>query len=345
MANTYFDAILPKGPGADIMAMGAQRAQASAGADRSARIAELEAELAEIRKQKASFDDEAEMGRYKFQFEGDPSAYMSYRQNLRSAEQTEKIRKATDDATKFSALKSGWESAESSEMQSQWEAAAWKRKFEDAKAAGNTAAMKEAAEGYSKATALMNHHRKKKESILSDMMKYGGVKQFGAGLPEVKQDENMAYDISLAENNKKNNDALLGRISGLDKMLDLDKKDKYTTKEIKATSEAADKEIPMILDEIEKSSLPDTEKTKLREQMAEIQKKANNWAGTGIKKPTKKLTPEEEKAEIGKKVLDKNGKLRNQTALMALGSKYLKNAKKYYDIPQEWIDELIMQGK
>ena len=72
------------------------------------RIAEIDKRIAEIEAQLKEYDEEEEMGKYKFLYESDPSTYTSVKQNKRNAVQTEKLRKASEDATKASTVQTAW---------------------------------------------------------------------------------------------------------------------------------------------------------------------------------------------------------------------------------------------
>ena len=342
---SYFDAILPKNTGTEILGMANGSAEASAGSTRDSRIAELERELADVRARRKALDTEEGMAKYRFVFEGDPGAYLNLKQSLRNDRSAEEIRKSNERTSRMSALKSAWETTDDKRTQAEWEAAAWKRKFEDARTSRNPTAMREAAEGYSKANALLNHYSKKMESI---------AKEMGVKAPEFKTDSSGRTPISPEMENEigsvkgaiESDAKLNSRVEALDKLLDLDKKKGYKTPEIQATAETAAREIPEILAAIESSTMPENDKSALRTRMAEIQKKANNWSGTGTGKPKKILSSDEEKESYRKKVFDANGKLRNETYLKNLGSKTLKAARKYFpEIPESYVHDLVMEGK
>lgn len=182
----YFDSILQGATPAtrDIMNAGYGNYRQGANSARDARIAELEAELASIREQRKAFDDEAEMGKYKFLYDADPSAYTNYRQNMRSAEQTEKIRKATEDATKASELKSALNrntlELENALIDQQAADAALERVQEGS----DTAAIEQAKFAKKRADTAVNRlQRERKE--LSDQM----ARRLGISVSDVETDE------------------------------------------------------------------------------------------------------------------------------------------------------------
>lgn len=75
---------------------------------RNSQIEMLNRQIAELEKQIRDYDTEAEMGKYKFVYDADPSTYTGYQQNKRSAAQTEAIRKANEEATKASNAQTAW---------------------------------------------------------------------------------------------------------------------------------------------------------------------------------------------------------------------------------------------
>lgn len=68
----------------------------------AARIAALREELARVNEQIKAYDMEGEMGKYKFQYDADPSTYVGVQQSRRNAEETRRIREANEKATERS---------------------------------------------------------------------------------------------------------------------------------------------------------------------------------------------------------------------------------------------------
>ena len=68
----------------------------------AARIEQLRGEIASLEKQIKDYDVEADMGRYKFQYDADPSTYVGGQQSRRNAEETRRIREANEKATERS---------------------------------------------------------------------------------------------------------------------------------------------------------------------------------------------------------------------------------------------------
>lgn len=76
--------------------------------DNSAKIEQITRRLAEIREEKKALDTEKEMAEYKYLYEADPSAYMNLMHNRKTAEQTEQIRKGSEEATRQANLQSAY---------------------------------------------------------------------------------------------------------------------------------------------------------------------------------------------------------------------------------------------
>ena len=84
--------------------------------DNSARIEAITRRLAEIREEKKALDPEREMAEYKYLYEADPSAYMNLMHNRKTAEQTEQIRKGSEEATRQANLQSAYKENSNSLM-------------------------------------------------------------------------------------------------------------------------------------------------------------------------------------------------------------------------------------
>lgn len=183
----YFDTIL-SGPSVDVL----KAANGSAAADRDSRISALEAELAEIRKQRKAFDNEEEMGKYKFLYEGDPSTYINVKQNKRTAEATENIRKSNEKATENSNLKTIWEGLNTKHDELFWQNAAYKQAFKKAKESNDANGMEEALLGIQRTQAGLNKNDRQMEQVRGRLMKGIGMDE-----PDVKEED---VDVSSYQN-------------------------------------------------------------------------------------------------------------------------------------------------
>lgn len=177
----FIDNILPKDSGAARVLGTAARYRDEqerddewrAGSDR---IAELEAELAEIRRQKASFDEEAEMGRYKFLWDADPSTYVNVEQSKRNAKATDDIRKANDQKSDQANLKSLWESASNKHDELYWQNASYKQAFKKAQETNDANGMEDALLGIKRTQSLMDKNDRQMEQLRSRMLGSMGFK-------------------------------------------------------------------------------------------------------------------------------------------------------------------------
>lgn len=332
----YFDSILPKSTGTEILGMANQSADASARDARSARIAELEARLSEIAKERKAFDMEAEMGKYKFQYDADPSTYMGYKQNLRTAEQTEKIRKATEDATKMSNLQSQWKQNGIDMEVANYDLAAAQNEFNVAKGNNDAAGMQSALLKVKQAQAKKNRLTKENDILRSKLFK-------DLNVTDVKDDTDYSeYEKGIAGADDVTK--LQSAVEATKKSIAVDNVN--INKKAKAKF-IADKTAELDAQEaqIKQSPLNEENKQKLLAVVEESRKalkdygKPSGKGGQGVK-----LTRE----DYGKKIL-LNGQLRPTVALIDLGEKTLKAAKalwpEYETQLQAAINDAIMQGK
>lgn len=314
MANSYFDAILPQSTAVDIL----NTANDAARSDRSARIAELERELAEIRKQKAQFSEEGEMGKYKFLYDADPSTYTNYMQNLRSAEQTEKIRKATEDATKASELKSALNrntlELENALIDQQAADAALGR----VQGGSDNAAIEQAEFAKKRADTAVNRLQRERKELSRQMAERLGISVSDVETDEkkvVKNDEPKPAGSSSGEDAyyKERNDKV-AEINGKLDQLDIDftpnakNKMEAGTKEPKVNKALRD--LAIWRGWVEASDLGTSEKENLKTRIAKAEQTVRKFKDD----QPEKLTPEQVKAAYQKEV---DGK--NPTQVKALG--------------------------
>lgn len=316
----YLDSIMPGSRVPQVSAMGAAVKEYN---DRDARIAELEAELDEIRKQRQSLDVEADMGRYKFQYDADPSTYTSVMQNRRNAEQTEKIRKATEDATKQSNAQNQWNSLSDKREAAEWALRAAERNFEEADRNGNVDAMnkaKDEIERYTKAVRKLDSQMEAlRDRFLKDLDIVAG------------DDDSVNLDgYEKKIGSAKELESINREIERLKTLLNKDRQKNYPQQEIDSVRDDADRSIPALRKMISESSMSDTRKAELESRLNELDVKANDWRGIGKGKPTKRLTPEEIKANAQKAVFKEDGTMKNPAQLAKLGAATLRKWQKAY---------------
>lgn len=305
----------------------------------AARIAEITQRLEEIQKEKARLQNgglEEAMGKYKYLYDADPSTYMQYKQNLRTAEQTEKIRKATEDATKASNLQSQWKQNGIDMEVANYDLAAAQNEFKNAQGNNDSNGMQNALLKMKQAQAKKNRLSRENDILRSKLFKdleVGEVKD-NTDYSEYEKGIAGADDVSKLQR----------AVEATKKSIAVDnvsikKEDKAKFVEEK-TAELDEQEAA-----IKNSPLSEDNKTKLLAIVEDSRKalkdygKPSGKGGQGVK-----LTKE----DYGKKIL-LNGQLRNQTALVALGEKTLKDAKAFYPEYAAQLDaainEAVMQKK
>ena len=215
---SYFDAILPKNTGTEILGMANGSTEASAGSTRDSRIAELERELADVRARRKALDPEEGMAKYRFVFEGDPSAYLNLKQGLRNQEATEAIRKSNEKATEQSNLKSLWESASNKHDELYWQNASYKQAFKKAQETNDANGMEDALLGIKRTQSLMDKNERQMEQLRSRMlsgMNFGDEKD--ETLPPEKE-----FDYQGAIDNARNVSLMKREIGKLKQTIKVD---------------------------------------------------------------------------------------------------------------------------
>lgn len=151
--------------------------------DKSTRIAEIQRRLDEIKREKEKYDMEGKMGEYKFLFDADPSTYTTYKQNLRSNEQTKAIRKASEDATKASQAQTAWRQLLIDEETAKYEKMDAENKVRAAQQSGDAAAYRDAKVGLSRINAKMNRLAKDKDEYRNKFAEMLGLSKADMGEP------------------------------------------------------------------------------------------------------------------------------------------------------------------
>lgn len=151
--------------------------------DKSTRIAEIQRRLDEIKREKEKYDVEEKMGEYKFLYDADPSTYTTYKQNLRSNEQTNAIRKASEDATKASQAQTAWRQLLIDEETAKYEKMDAENKVRAAQQSGDAAAYRDAKVGLSRINAKMNRLAKDKDEYRNKFAEMLGLSKADLGEP------------------------------------------------------------------------------------------------------------------------------------------------------------------
>lgn len=291
----------------------------------SARIASLREELAKINDQIKAYDMEAEMSKYKFQYDADPSPYTTLMQNRRTAEQTEQIRKATEDATKQSTAQNQWNSLGDKLEVAQWALRSAQNKFVEAERNQNVAGMRDARDEIERYTKSVKTLEAQRDQIRNKFMK---DLELDTAEVELDKDAMKDYDARIGENVEL--ESISPALVKLDNLLNKDRQKNYSQTEIDEARDTADREIPRLREMVAKANVSDTKKAELEEKLNALDVKANDWRGIGKGKPTKRLTPEEEEANARKAVFNADGSMKNKIKLAELGVKTLEAYKKKY---------------
>ena len=334
----YLDSIMPGSQVPRVVAMGSAVKEYN---DRDTRIADLEAELAEIRKQKASLDTEADMGKYKFLYEGDPSTYVGVQQARRNAEETRRIREANEAATSQANILNSWKSAGLNTEQNYYSMLNAKNEFEAAKGTKNHELVQKTKTAFKQAEAAYNRSLREQEELGAKVAEMFGMdfsgpvnaEEVGADDPDVK------YARDLADMDQK--------LGDLKQTLNPQRTLGETKETIDATRENAQRDLAQYRSMVENSSLKPEEKKALLAEISELDNMAVKWTTEKGGVAPRKYTPKEIKDAAYKEVFDENGKMKNEIKLRNLGSKKLRRYKKDYGWPisDDLISVLIMEGK
>lgn len=185
----YFDSILAGANPAtrEIMNTGMANANQAQADSRSARIAELEAQLAEVRKRKAALSEEDEMGKYKFVYDADPSTYMNYKQGIRNAKQTEDIRKSNDQKSERDNLRNSWKESGTSLLVARYDLADAENAYNQAVSASDPDAISKAGLALSRAKANYAAKLRDNDALRSKVYEAFGINT--APQSEVKDED------------------------------------------------------------------------------------------------------------------------------------------------------------
>lgn len=159
------------------------------------RIRELDAEIAKYKQELASYDTESEMGKYKFVWEGDPSTYTTVQQNKRNAEETRKIREASEAATKASNAQTAWKQLVLNMEDEKYKLASAQNRANEAKATGNRSAYIEAMTDVKRSEAALTRFQREQAEYR---------KKFANMLGVSLEDDTKAQDVAYNGEGDKN---------------------------------------------------------------------------------------------------------------------------------------------
>lgn len=334
--QSYSNAVNPQ-PSIDDFAVPATESMVGSGGlvGKEERIAQIRKRLAEIAEEKKKYNMEEEIGKYKFLYDNDPSVLMNYKQNLRNAEQTEKIRKATEDATKASNAQNAYKQNAIDLEGAKYELAASKDAYKTAQANGNEEGMRKAYLDIQRSQAKLNRLNKENESLRTKYMRDLGITDEAVGdASEIAVDGyDLEGDVGRVTELKK----LTGELDRLDKAYAVDNmpiaKDAKSAKVKQGLAEVARAE-----ETVKASDIDESKKQEMLTKLADIRKNIVNFgkpSGKGGQGTT--MTKEDYESAL---------KGKNPTQIRAQGSKWLAAAKKAGVVGlDQYIKEAIAEGK
>lgn len=301
------------------------------------RIAQIRKRLAEIAQEKKKYNMEEEIGKYKFLYDNDPSVLMNYKQNLRNAEATEKIRKATEDATKASNAQSMWKSNQIDLEVAKAELASAKDNYTMAKANGNEEGMRKAALDQKNARIKINRLEGENKALRSKFATQLGLtdkaEDEALELNNVDTGLDLEGDIGRVNELK----TLNGELDRLDKAYKVDNmpiaKGAKTAKVKQGLAEVAKAEAS-----VKSSNIDESKKQDMLTKLAEIKNNIVNF-GKPSGKGGQGTVMTKEDYTLALKGL-------NPTQIRSKGSRWLGAAKKA-GVPglDQYIKEAIAEGK
>lgn len=294
--------------------------------DNSAKIEQITRRLAEIREEKKALDTEKEMAEYKYLYEADPSAYMNLMHNRKTAEQTEQIRKGSEEATRQANLQSAYKENSNGLMVARYDLSEAENAYREAM---DSADPKRGDEAYLKLKrARANYDKLAKENgvLRERVMKAFGLTGEPQGKPsgaiDIDRKEADDADRIHAESVKKLRDfqGALAEIGVLANNVKTDNMPVSKAEKAKRVKELNDK-VDALQATISNANVGATQKAEAQKQLDSLKEQVRTFSKPSAKggQGTKK-TVEDYQA-----VLDSNP---TTSMLVALGYNYLVNAKK-----------------
>lgn len=147
------------------------------GAGNQGRIEEISRRLDEIAKEKKAIDTEKAMAEYKYLYDADPGAYMNLMHNRKTAEQTEQIRKGSEEATRQSNLQSAYKANNDGLLAARYSLADAENAYRQAVASGNPEAAEAAKVKLDRERAMYSKYAKENEVLRNKVMQAFGIAQ------------------------------------------------------------------------------------------------------------------------------------------------------------------------
>lgn len=289
-------------------------------AGKEARIAQIKQRLAEIAEEKKKYNLEEEMGKYKFLYDNDASTLMGYKQNLRNAAATEKIRKATEDATKASNAQSMWKNNAIELEAAKYDLTSAKDAYNSAKASESEDGMRKAVIDIQRNMAKIKRLENEQKTVRAKFAKELGIADKESAEAEdvsgVQTGIDLEGDISRVNNIK----TLRGESTRLGRDYEnpgyaipkKERNDKY---------QKGVAEVQKFEDDVKNSDLDEATKQELLSNIDELKRKVEKW------KPGSKA-PGKPNVIMTKEDYEKALKGLNETQILDKGVAYLSAAKK-----------------
>jgi hypothetical protein len=290
--------------------------------DNSAKIEQITRRLAEIREEKKALDTEKEMAEYKYLYEADPSAYMNLMHNRKTAEQTEQIRKGSEEATRQANLQSAYKENSNGLMVARYDLSEAENAYREAQASGDPERAEKAYISLKRARANYDKLAKENGVLRERVMKAFGLSQENPEKPAEVAPEATPEDSAHAESVKNLRDyqGALAEISVLANKVKTDNMPVSKAEKAKRVKELNEK-VDALQATIDNAKVGTAQKAEAQKQLDSLREQVRTFSKPSAKggQGTKK-TVEDYQA-----VLDSNP---TTSMLVALGYNYLVNAKK-----------------
>jgi hypothetical protein len=290
--------------------------------DNSAKIEQITRRLAEIREEKAALDPEREMAEYKYLYEGDPSSYMNLMHNRKTAEQTEQIRKGSEEATRQANLQSAYKENSNGLMVARYDLSEAENAYREAQASGDPERAEKAYISLKRARANYDKLAKENGVLRERVMKAFGLSQENPEKQPQEAPEATPEDSAHGEamKNLRDYQGALAEISVLANKVKTDNMPVSKAEKAKRVKELTDK-VNSLQATIDTAKVGTAQKAEAQKQLDSLREQVRTFSKPSAKggQGTKK-TVEDYQA-----VLDSNP---TTSMLVALGYNYLVNAKK-----------------
>lgn len=290
--------------------------------DNSAKIEQITRRLAEIREEKKALDPEREMAEYKYLYEADPSSYMNLMHNRKTAEQTEQIRKGSEEATRQANLQSAYKENSNGLMVARYDLSEAENAYREAQASGDPERAEKAYISLKRARANYDKLAKENGVLRERVMKAFGLSQEAPERQPQEAPEATPEDSAHAESVKNLRDyqGALAEIGVLANKVKTDNMSVSKAEKAKSVKQWND-DVDRLQGIIDNAKVGTAQKAEAQKQLDSLKEQVRTFSKPSAKggQGTKK-TVEDYQA-----VLNSNP---TTSMLVALGYNYLVNAKK-----------------